>query len=95
MLERLADWHKRTLAQVQQQLGLTTYQMHFFAFAEGIIFGLIIGWLIFLGRHMITAFWPDIFGQITLACAGYFFLAVLRKSSRCGITALACASKPS
>ena len=48
-----------------------------------------------LGRHMITAFRPDIFGQIILACAGYFFLAVLRKSSRCGITALACASKPS
>ena len=47
MLERLANWHKRTLAQVQQQLGLTTYQVHFFAFAEGIIFGLIIGWLIF------------------------------------------------
>jgi len=47
MLDRLADWHKRTLAQVQQQLGLSTYQMHFFAFAEGIIFGLIIGWLIF------------------------------------------------
>ena len=47
MLERLANWPKRTPAQVQQQLGLTTYQMPFFAFAEGIIFCLIIGWLIF------------------------------------------------
>ena len=64
MLERLANWHKRTLAQVQQQLGLTTYQMHFFAFAEGIIFGLIIGWLIFSlpcdYSVSATYFWPDI-----------------------------------
>ncbi len=47
MLKKLASWHKDTLAQVQHQLGLSTYQMHFFAFAEGIIFGVIIGWLIF------------------------------------------------
>ena len=41
------NWHKRFIKRKKNQYGLTEYQLIWIAWAEGIILGTILGWLIF------------------------------------------------
>lgn len=41
------NWHKRFIKRKKNQFGLTEYQLIWLAWAEGMIIGMILGWLIF------------------------------------------------
>ena len=44
MLKQLLNWHGQMLEFMQKQTGLTNYQILWLAFAEGLFFGLLLGW---------------------------------------------------
>ena len=44
MLKQLRNWHGQMLEILQNQTGLTNYQILWIAFAEGLFFGLLLGW---------------------------------------------------
>lgn len=44
MLKRLHDWHGRMLDELQKRTGLSSYQILWLAFAEGLFFGVLLGW---------------------------------------------------
>lgn len=44
MLKQLRDWHGRMLGELQQRTGLSSYQILRLAFAEGLFFGVLLGW---------------------------------------------------
>ena len=44
MLKQLRYWHGQMLEILQKQTGLTNYQILWIAFAEGLFFGLLLGW---------------------------------------------------
>jgi len=44
MLRRLRDWHGRKLEELQRSAGLSSYQILWLAFAEGLFFGVLLGW---------------------------------------------------
>ena len=48
MLKRLRDWHGRMLDELQKRTGLSSYQILWLAFAEGLFFGVLLGWWWFL-----------------------------------------------
>ncbi|EHI48028.1 hypothetical protein HIMB100_00016030 [SAR116 cluster alpha proteobacterium HIMB100] len=44
MLRGLRDWHGRMLDELQKLTGLSSYQILWLAFAEGLFFGILLGW---------------------------------------------------
>jgi len=44
MLRRLREWHGRMLDELQNRTGLSSYQILWLAFAEGLFFGVLLGW---------------------------------------------------
>lgn len=44
MLKRLRDWHGRMLDELQERTGLSSCQILWLAFAEGLFFGVLLGW---------------------------------------------------
>lgn len=44
MLRGLRDWHGRMLDELQKLTGLSSYQILWLAFAEGLFFGIVLGW---------------------------------------------------
>ena len=44
MLRWLREWHGRMLDELQNRTGLYSYQILWLAFAEGLFFGVLLGW---------------------------------------------------
>ena len=47
MIKHLRNWHGRKLEELQKLTGLSAYQILWLAFAEGLFFGVLLGWWLF------------------------------------------------
>ena len=47
MIKKLRSWHGKKISEIQDKFGLTNYQILLISFIEGIIIGIIIGYIVF------------------------------------------------
>ena len=47
MIKKLRSWHGKKILEIQDKFGLTNYQILLISFIEGIIIGIILGYMIF------------------------------------------------